>query len=181
MVLLTRMFDAYQQSATPSRIDTYLDVIGDLPVRVIEEAIREAMRTADGFPPGPGTIRRQALAIAGMRPGDPVEMPRDVGPRIGPGAAPAGSLLSGIEARVERNYARVIARSREIRSERKLPDSLDARLYSLGVAESELHYADSPYACRCAPRCDMGALDRSLAEQRENAEARLRRAGYLAA
>lgn len=165
------MFDSFGIEPTPSRIDMYLDTIGEhVPSEAFRLGLRDAMREAGDFPPGPGTVRRHCLANAGMRPGDPLETPRENGPRVGAGAQPVGQLLSGIESRVSRNYARVVARAREIRTERALPDTLDARLYSLGVAESELHFID--------PVQD-AEHERKLAETRTAVEGRLRAAGFL--
>jgi len=76
-VLLTRMFDAYGQTANPSRIDSYLDVIGEFPLWALQHGIREAMREAGDFPPGPGTVRRcckvEARAIHPTEPYSPRE------------------------------------------------------------------------------------------------------------
>lgn len=147
-----QMFSAYGQQPTPERIALYVETVGDFAGPVLLEALRDAMREAGEYPPGPGTVRRHALAVAKLRPGDPVEHPPgDPFPRLGPGAAPLGELFSGLERRVERNYQRVIARAREIVRERRLPASLDARLWSLGEAERELNFADTP--CRCFPPC----------------------------
>lgn len=170
VVLLTRMFDAYGQTPTPSRVDAYLEVVGGVPLEALEPAIRDAMREAGDYPPGPGTIRRHALATAQMRPGDPEpHHAGDTFPRIGPGDAPIGALFSGLERRVERNYQRVIARAREIVRERRLPASLDARIWSLGEAERELGWIDTP--CACWPRCGP-ELDRRLEVQRHAAGVR---------
>lgn len=167
VVLLTRMFDAYGQTPTPSRIDSYLEVVGGLPLDALAEGMRDAMREAGEYPPGPGTVRRHALAVGRMRPGDPVETPRDTSaPRIGPGDAPLGALFDGFERRVERSYRRVIERAREIVRERRLPVNLDSRLWSLGEAEAELNFIESP--CRCDPRCGP-SFWLSLAAQRRAA------------
>lgn len=166
-VLLTRMFDSYGQVPTPSRLDTYADVLGNMPLGALAEGIRDAMREVGDYPPGPGTIRRHALAVAKMRPGDPVELPAPVDnfPRLGPGTAPVGALFSGLERRVERSYQRVMARAREIASERSLPWTLDVRLWALGEAEADLNFVESS-PCRCATPCSKGELERSLTEQR---------------
>lgn len=177
--ILTRMFDAYGQVPSPSRIDIYLEVVGNLPIASFTEGIRDAMRESTDFPPGPGTVRRCVLASANMRPGDPPlpELPHEAGPRIGAGdSLPA--LVSGLERRVERNYANVIRRAAEIRVERKLSDTLDARLWSLGQAESETGYREGQYDCRCVDRqgrcrkCGPN-FEASIAQQRANAGRRL--------
>lgn len=181
--LLRQMFVTYGQQATPERIAMYHETIGpNASPSHLEEAIRDAMRESSDYPPGPGTIRRHLLAVARLRPGDPIEMPREVGPRIGAGAAPVGALFSGLERRVERSYQPVIARSREVRAERGLPDTLDARLYSLGVAERDVSFVDHPHAaCQCkSVRFSCRDLDARLYFQRSAAEARLRNAGLLA-
>jgi hypothetical protein len=177
------MFDAYGQVATPSRIDAYLEVVGNVPMPALREGVRDAMRESKDFPPGPGTIRRCALASAGMRPGDPMEMPRDAGPRIGAGD-PVPALISGIERRVARDYATVFQRASQIRTELKLPDTLDARLWSLGRAEVDTDYHEPPYACQCVDgngnRKPCGpAFAASLDRTRREAGERLRAAGYL--
>lgn len=160
------MFDSYGQVATPSRIDSYLDVIGNVPLDALEGGLRDAMREVGDYPPGPGTVRRHALAVGRLRPGDPVELPPEIEhPRIGPGDAPIGALFSGLERRVERSYQRVIARAREIAAERRLPWTLDVRIWALGEAERDLHFVESS-PCRCVTPCDKRSLERSLAEQR---------------
>ena len=159
------MFSAYGQQPTPERIALYVETVGDFAAPVLLEALRDAMREAGEYPPGPGTVRRHALAVAKLRPGDPVELPAgDHFPRLGPGKAPLGALFDGLEGRVERNYRRVIERAREIVRERKLPASLDARLWSLGEAERELKFVESP--CRCEPRRCGPEFWVSLANQR---------------
>jgi hypothetical protein len=173
------MFDAYGQVATPSRIDAYLEVVGGVPVAALREGMRDAMREAQDFPPGPGTVRRCSLAIAGMRPGDPMETPRELGFRLGAGAQPMGALMSGLEARIERNYAKVIQRAKELRDERKLPATIGSRLWSLGEAERELGFREGPYACQCWPNRCGPEHEIGLAKQRADAEQRLRAAGYL--
>ena len=76
VLLLTRMFDAYGQAPSPSRIDVYLDVIGNYQGEPLREGIRDAMREAGDFPPGPGTVRRCAIAAFRTARPDPVPSPR---------------------------------------------------------------------------------------------------------
>lgn len=174
------MFSAYGQAATPERIAIYAETIGDAAPHHLAEALRDAMREVGDYPPGPGTIRRHILAIRRERPGDPMPIaPPPDAPRIGPGTAPAGALFSGLEGRVERSYQRVIERARAIRAELALPDTLDARLYSLGAAEAELHYVEPRGSCRCFPRCGED-FERRLSAARLEAAARLRADGFLA-
>lgn len=53
------MFDSYGQVASPSRIDSYLEVIGDhFSIEMLRAGIVDAMRDAADFPPGPGTVFR---------------------------------------------------------------------------------------------------------------------------
>jgi hypothetical protein len=84
---------------------------------------------------------------------------------------------------VSRDYATVITRARELRSGRKLPDTLDARLWSLGEAEREVGYREAPYACQCVDHlgrrkpCGPG-FEASLALIRREAARKLQAAGY---
>lgn len=81
------MFDAYGQSPTPSRLETYCDVIGEhLPTSAVLVGIRDAMREAGDYPPGPGSVRKAALAAARLRAGDPpppIDLPQEAGRRDG--------------------------------------------------------------------------------------------------
>lgn len=99
VLALTRMFDAYQQVATPSRIDTYLDVIGaHIPAEAVCEGIRDAMRECEHFPPGPGPIRRAALACWRVQreraPALPAQAERGEWRNLGP-------LLTSVAGRVK--------------------------------------------------------------------------------
>jgi hypothetical protein len=173
------MFASYGQSPTPERVALYAETVGNLPMSAVETGIRDAMREVGEFPPGPGTVRRCALAAARMRPGDPVELPREGGFRLGAGAQPVGALLSGLERRVAPNYRNVIDRARELRHEHHLPPTLDARLWSLGEAERELGYREPPHSCNCYPtRCGR-QLEASLERVRAEAGERLRLARHL--
>jgi hypothetical protein len=168
------MFAVYGQQATAERIALYADTVGEhFAVPVLLDGIRDAMREAGDFPPGPGTVRRCVLAAAKMRPGDPVQLPepRDNTPRLGPGAQPTGALFSRMERRVERSYQRVIERAKEIVAERKLPITLDSRLWSLGEAERELNFIESS-PCRCSTPCSRKQLDVSLERVRHAAGVR---------
>lgn len=169
VVLLTQMFDSYGQTPTGSRIASYIEVVGHLPIEALREGIRDAQREVGDYPPGPGTIRRHTLAVARMRPGDPSPLfaAPNTTPRLGSGSV--GDVMAGLEGRVERNYRRVIERAKEIQRERRLPASLDSRLWSLGEAERELDFREA--ACACQPRCraDFWA---SLEEQRRQAGVR---------
>lgn len=178
--LLRQMFVTYGQEPKPERVAMYVETLGPCSASHLGEAIRDAMRETPGnFAPGPGTVMQHLRAIRRTRAGDPQlpETPRDTGPRLGAGD-PTPALFSGIEARVERNYANVIRRAAEIRAQHALPETLDARLWSLGKAEIELGWRDQPYACRCNPPCGT-RLDRDLKQQRDESERRLREAGYL--
>ena len=88
-------------------------------------------------------------------------------------------MIEAFEGRVEHSYQRVVARARELRQSLALPDTLDARLYTLGRAESELHYVEPPGACQCWPRCNREEHERKLSATRRAAESRLRIAGFL--
>jgi len=159
-----QMFASYGLTATPERCALYAETVGEFTAEQLRAGIRDAMREVREFPPGPGTVRRCVLAVARMRPGDPVEMPLDLGPRLGPGASPAAALVSGLERRVCHTYAEVVARAAVIRAARRLPDTLDARLWSLGEAEVELGYVDTPID---------QALERSLRAMRAECGRRL--------
>jgi hypothetical protein len=57
------MFDSYGQVASPSRIDSYLEVIGDhFSIEILRAGIVDAMRDAADFPPGPGNVFRACRA-----------------------------------------------------------------------------------------------------------------------
>lgn len=54
----TRMFDAYGQEATASRIAFYEEAIGEVEPALLEEAVKKAALESKNFPPGPGTIAK---------------------------------------------------------------------------------------------------------------------------
>lgn len=71
------MFDSYGQVASPSRIDSYMEVIGDhFSTDALRVGIADAMREAADFPPGPGTVYRAVRAVAaqGVRDDAPIAL-----------------------------------------------------------------------------------------------------------
>lgn len=139
IVALTRMFDAYGQTPTTSRLEMYDETIPPCSPSQLAEGIRDAMREAQDFPPGPGTLTRCVRAVARTRPGDPTGDWRFAGQRNErtiPAAQSAGALLAGAAARTP-GMARIFARAREIRAAGVVPPDLWGRFASEVIAELE--------------------------------------------
>jgi hypothetical protein len=134
------MFEAYGQTPTPSRIEMYLETIPPCSLSQFTEGIRDAMREAQDFPPGPGTITRCVRAVARTRPGDPTGDWSLAGPRAEralPAGRPVAQILAGAAARTP-SMARVFARAREIRAAGLVPPDLWGRFASEVMAELEI-------------------------------------------
>lgn len=152
IVELTRMFDAYGQTPTPSRLEMYLETIGPCSPSQLAEGTRHAMREATDYPPGPGTVARCVRAIARNRAGDPIESHQDPYHRSGQIAAPAatGALMDGFARRTPGMQA-IFKRAREIRAAGLVPADLWGRFASEVMAELEIdpHAEVSPEMRRC--------------------------------
>lgn len=64
---LVRMFEAFGIEASGSRLDLYLEVLGDPAPDVLHDAVVRALREGGDFPPAPGVLHQHVLAIARLR------------------------------------------------------------------------------------------------------------------
>ena len=139
IVALTRMFDAYGQTPTTSRLEMYDEVIPPCSPSQLAEGIRDAMRDSQDYPPGPGTMTRCVRAVARARPGDPAGW-QFAGQRqerqVASGQA-AAALMSGLARRTP-SMTEVFKRAREIRAAGLVPPDIWGRFASEVMAELEM-------------------------------------------
>lgn len=118
----------------------YAEVIGTPDPQSLETAIRDAMREASDYAPGPGTIYRHLRAVTRTRPGDPTgdwSLAGQRAERALPAGQPVAQILAGAAARTP-SMARVFARAREIRAAGLVPPDLWGRFASEVMAEMEI-------------------------------------------
>lgn len=64
---LTRMFEAFGIEPSGSRLDLYLEVLGDPDPETLHDAVVQAIREGGDFPPSAGVLHQNVLAVQRSR------------------------------------------------------------------------------------------------------------------